>query len=67
MGSEFRIFGGFGWVHSSILVDIPGFGRVQSLIEHVQCSGFLEGFERVRNLVLVIFYFKLYICMMHKT
>ena len=32
MGSEFGIFGGFGWVHSSILVDEPGFGRVRSLV-----------------------------------
>ena len=25
VGSKFGIFGGFGWVHSSILVDGPGF------------------------------------------
>ena len=28
VGSEFRIFGWFGWVHSSILVDKSWFGRV---------------------------------------
>ena len=28
-GSKFGIFGGFGWVHSSVLVDEPGFGGVQ--------------------------------------
>ena len=32
MDSEFRIFGGFGWVHSSVLVDEPGFGRVSNLV-----------------------------------
>ena len=32
MGSEFGIFGGFRWVHSSVLVDAPGFGRVRSPI-----------------------------------
>ena len=30
VGSEFRIFGGFGWVRSSVLVGKPGFGRVRS-------------------------------------
>ena len=28
MGSEFRIFGGLGWVHSSVLVGKPGIERV---------------------------------------
>ena len=28
LGSEFGIFGGFGWVHSSVLVGEPGFERV---------------------------------------
>ena len=32
MGLKFGIFGGFKWVHSSISVDEPGFGRVQSLV-----------------------------------
>ena len=32
MGSEFRIFGGFGRVCSSVSVDKPGFGRVQILV-----------------------------------
>ena len=40
MGSEFGIFGGFGWVCISVLVDEPGFGRVQSLV----FSGFGPGF-----------------------
>ena len=31
VGAEFAIFGGFGWVHSSVLVDEPGLGRVRSL------------------------------------
>ena len=35
MSSKVSIFGGFGWVCSSILLDKPGFGRVQ-------CSLFLE-------------------------
>ena len=30
VGSEFGIFGGFGWVRSSVLVGEPGFGRVRS-------------------------------------
>ena len=32
IGSEFGIFGWFRWVHSSFLVDEPGFGRVQSSV-----------------------------------
>ena len=32
IGSEFGIFGGFGWVCSSVLVDEPGFGRVRSSV-----------------------------------
>ena len=32
MGSEFGIFGGFGWVCSSVLVDEPGFKRVLSSV-----------------------------------
>ena len=31
VGAEIAIFGGFGWVHSSVLVDEPGLGRVRSL------------------------------------
>ena len=30
VGSEFGIFGGFGWVRSSVLVGKPGFGGVRS-------------------------------------
>ena len=30
--SEFRIFGGFGWVYSSIMVDEPVLGRVRSSV-----------------------------------
>ena len=29
VGSKFGIFGGFEWVRSSIMVDKPGFRRVQ--------------------------------------
>ena len=32
VGSKFGIFGGFGWVRSLILVDEPGFRRVQSSV-----------------------------------
>ena len=32
VGSEFGIFGGFGWVRSSVLVNEPGFGRVRSSV-----------------------------------
>ena len=32
MGSEFGIFGGFRWVCSSVLVDEPGLGKVQSSV-----------------------------------
>ena len=30
MGSNFANFRGFGWICSLILVDVPGFGRVQT-------------------------------------
>ena len=32
VGSELWIFGGFGWVHNSVLVEKSGFGRVWSLV-----------------------------------
>ena len=32
VGSELGIFGGFGWVHSSVLVYESGFRRVRSLV-----------------------------------
>ena len=32
MDSEFGIFAGLGWVHSSALVDNLGFGRVRSSV-----------------------------------
>ena len=32
VGSEFGMFGGFGWVCSSVLVGKLGFGRVRSLV-----------------------------------
>ena len=38
VGSEFGIFGGFGWVCSSVLVGELGFGRVQSLSSRVRSS-----------------------------
>ena len=41
LGSEFGIFGGFGWVHSSVLVGEPGFERVREVQP--------LGFEAVRS------------------
>ena len=38
VGSEFGIFGGFGWVRSSVLVGEPGFGRVRSSTSRVRSS-----------------------------
>ena len=38
MGSEFGIFGGFGWVRSSVLVGELGFGRVRSSTSRVRSS-----------------------------
>ena len=38
MGSEFGIFGGFGWVRSSVLVSELGFGRVRSSTSRVRSS-----------------------------
>ena len=42
MGSEFGIFGGFGWVRSSVLVGELGFGRVRSSASRVRSSSKLE-------------------------
>ena len=41
VGSEFGIFGGFGWVHISVLVDEPGLGRVRSSVYPDLCLSFL--------------------------
>ena len=38
VGLEFGIFVGFGWVRSSVLVGILGFGRVQSSTSRVRSS-----------------------------
>ena len=38
VGSEFGIFGGFGWVRSSVLVGEPGFERVRSSTSRVRSS-----------------------------
>ena len=38
VGSEFEIFGGFGWVHSLVLVGELGFRRVQSSTSRVRSS-----------------------------
>ena len=64
MGSNFGLFGGF--VHSSILVNEPGFrkglkfsfsifrlGFGPFLAEQVQSLGFLERFKKVQSSVLV--------------
>ena len=42
MGSEFRIFWGFRWVRSLVLVGEPGFRRVRSSTSRVQSSSKLE-------------------------
>ena len=46
-GSEFGIFGGFGWVCSSVMVGKPGFGRVQSLTSRVRSSLMVEVFSKM--------------------
>ena len=38
VGSEFGIFGGFGWVRSSVLHGKPGFERVRSSTSRVRSS-----------------------------
>ena len=66
MGSEFGIFGGLGWVCSSVLVGELGFGRVRSslklevfykmfiVVGFVGSEfGIFVGFGWVRSLVLV--------------
>ena len=40
VGSELRIFEGFGWVCSSVLLGRPGFERVQSLTSTFVIFGF---------------------------
>ena len=65
-GSEVGIFGGFYWVHSSVLIGKPEFRKVRSSFfsrfgpgfgsffdKHVQSSGYLEGFKLVQSSVLV--------------
>ena len=47
MGSEFRNFGGFGWVRSSDMFGKPGFGRVRSSTSRVQSSLKLEVFSKM--------------------
>ena len=46
-GSEFGIFGGFGWVRSSVMVGEPGFGRVRSSTSRVRSSSKLEVFSKM--------------------
>ena len=67
VGSEFGIFGGLGWVYSSILVDESGFGRVRSSVfpdfdlglsrflpdRFLKFPSFLKEFKWVRSSVLV--------------
>ena len=38
VGSEFGIFGGIGWVRSSVLLGKPGFERVRSSTSRVRSS-----------------------------
>ena len=47
MGSEFGIFGGFGWVRSSVLVGELGFRRVRSSSSRVRSSSKLEVFSKM--------------------
>ena len=47
MGSEFGIFGGFGWVRNLVLVGELGFGRVQSSSSRVRSSSKLEVFSKM--------------------
>ena len=51
MGSEFGIFGGFGWVRSSVLVGEPGFGRVRSSTSRVRSSSKFIDFSKMFNTV----------------
>ena len=47
VGSEFWIFGGFGWVRSSVLVDKLGFGRVRSSTSRVRSSSKFKVFSKM--------------------
>ena len=47
MGTEFGIFGGFGWVRSSDLVGKPGFGRIRSSTTRVQSSSKFKVFSKM--------------------
>ena len=51
VGSEFGIFGGFGWVRSSVLVGEPGFGRVRSSTSRVRSSSKFIDFSKMFNTV----------------
>ena len=47
VGSEFEIFGGFGWVRSSVSASEPGFERVRSSTSRVRSSSKLEVFSKM--------------------
>ena len=47
VGSEFGIFGGLGWVRSSVLVGKLGFRRVGSSSSRVRSSSKLEVFSKI--------------------
>ena len=51
VGSELGIFGGFGWVRSSVLVGEPGFGRVRSSTSRVRSSSKFIDFSKMFNTV----------------
>ena len=53
VGSEFGIFGGFGWVHSSVLVGKPGFQRVRTSTSRVRSSSkfVIFGFDPTLNAI----------------
>ena len=54
VGSEFGIFGGFGWVRSSVLVGEPGFGGVRSSTSRVRSSSKFVIFGFDPTLILII-------------
>ena len=56
VGSEFGIFGGFGWVRSSVLVGKPGFERVRSSTSRVRSSSKFVIFGFDPTLFLIHFF-----------
>ena len=71
MGSEFGIFGGFGWVRSSVLVGVLGFGRVRISTSRVRSSsefvtfGFDPSLIHIENYLDVIIGELKFVCNVH--